>query len=221
MSVTSHRLILPPVYRQLVSDSRDLQQLLKQVESKLCKARTKSGQPWRKLTEVELIAGKVHVFLSSIREDGSSGCWEWTAGRNLPPSLPYGRFKFHWRECKAHNFSYALFEGPIPDGLLVCHKCDNPKCVRPDHLFLGTPLDNVRDCHSKGRQSKEYSQLLNRFGDKNGNAKLSELDAISILSKLKSGIKPMKLAATYGVTVGSIYHLRSGFTWQNLASHRV
>ncbi len=82
------------------------------------------------------------------------GCWLWTGVCN---SKGYGRVINHDgafglpRNTGAHRFSWCLHFGLIPDGLLVCHKCDTPLCVRPDHLFLGTALDNTRDAISKGR----------------------------------------------------------------------
>lgn len=77
-----------------------------------------------------------------------SGCWEWQGYRD---EYGYGRFD----ESKAHRFSYALTVGS-PEGFLVLHRCDNPACVRPDHLFLGTQLDNMRDMISKGRQTHPH-----------------------------------------------------------------
>ena len=87
-------------------------------------------------------------------------------------------------------------------------------------MFLGTQKDNVHDCANKGRRNKDYTALLNRFGDKNGNAKLTEEEAKAILLKLKYGLRPKQAAKMHGVTVGAIYHLRSGFTWPNLAHLR-
>jgi HNH endonuclease len=84
-----------------------------------------------------------------------TGCWEWTAGRS---SRDYGVF---WPEGKAggqvgaHRFSWKLTYGPIPNSLCVLHRCDNPPCVRPNHLFLGTKGDNSADCTAKGRHANQ------------------------------------------------------------------
>lgn len=85
-------------------------------------------------------------FWSKVRK--GDGCWEWTAWIN---SNGYGEFTKDHKNLKASRVSWILTYGPIPDGLFVCHHCDNPPCVRPDHLFLGTPLDNMRDMIAKGR----------------------------------------------------------------------
>lgn len=78
----------------------------------------------------------------------TDNCWEWTAYINRHG---YGAIRFNGRATLAHRVSYELHNGPIPEGFLVCHHCDNPKCVNPGHLFIGTHQDNRNDCLKKGR----------------------------------------------------------------------
>lgn len=76
------------------------------------------------------------------------GCWEWIGSKD---GKGYGHFWLRDRHVKAHRFAYETFVGPIPDGNDLCHHCDNPKCIRPDHLFTGTRSDNILDAVAKGR----------------------------------------------------------------------
>jgi hypothetical protein len=77
-----------------------------------------------------------------------TGCWEWTGALN---NKGYGKLCVNGKQIFAHRASYALHVGPIPPGSVICHLCDNPRCVNPDHLFAGTMLDNTRDMIAKGR----------------------------------------------------------------------
>lgn len=81
----------------------------------------------------------------------TDGCWEWQ--RCLIGSMGYGSFWDGERKWVAHRYSYTLHNGPIPEGMCVCHTCDNPKCVNPAHLWIGTKADNNRDKIQKGRYS--------------------------------------------------------------------
>lgn len=94
-------------------------------------------------------------FWYYVRINDESGCWEWTGGKN---NRGYGLFKVDSKMVATHRFAYEMMVSDIPDGIFVCHKCDNPPCCNPAHLFLGTRSDNVQDCLSKGRFSapKQY-----------------------------------------------------------------
>jgi hypothetical protein len=80
------------------------------------------------------------------------GCWLWTASTNGSAKHQYGQFSVGGRKVGAHRAAWTLSRGPIPDGYFVCHDCDVTRCVRPDHLFLGTHSDNMWDASIKGRQ---------------------------------------------------------------------
>jgi len=85
-----------------------------------------------------------------------SGCWIWTA-RVSPAG--YGQASYKRKSTFAHRLAWTLFRGPIPEGLCVLHKCDNPPCVNPEHLFIGTQIENIRDCVAKGRINREAAGM--------------------------------------------------------------
>lgn len=88
-------------------------------------------------------------FNSKFEKRGSDECWPWTAG--LAPN-GYGKFWLNGKTLGAHRISYLIHCGPIPEDKVICHKCDNKKCVNPSHLFLGSMKDNIQDCVKKKRQ---------------------------------------------------------------------
>ena len=96
----------------------------------------------------------VKRFLEKVNKNTGSECWEWTASLN---QKGYGNFKLNGSPYLTHRVSYEIHKGAIPKGLVVRHQCDNPKCVNPAHLELGSQKDNVRDRQDRGRQAKGFS----------------------------------------------------------------
>ena len=84
-------------------------------------------------------------------EKSEDGCWTWTGKSRSGEGMRYGLFRANGKYQGAHRVAWQIVHGAIPAGMHVCHHCDNPICVRPDHLFLGTHLDNMRDMVAKGR----------------------------------------------------------------------
>lgn len=136
----------------------------------------------------------------------SSGCIEWTRKYH---SFGYGSVKM-LGETYVHRLAYKLFRGVIPDGMLVCHTCDNPKCCNPEHLFLGTHQDNSSDCVRKGR-------TWDRSASKNPNSTLSEIDVIDVRRKFNEGQKMSSLAREYGVQSPAISKIVKYRTWKSIS----
>ena len=125
----------------------------------------------------------------------TESCWIWTGGRYTSGGKylyekAYGRFKDNYECWLAHRWSYKTFVGPIPDGMKVLHHCDNPPCVRPDHLFLGTLSDNMRDMAEKFRFSPHKlidEQVLSILADTRTQMEIAQDNHISqnMVSKIK------------------------------------
>lgn len=119
----------------------------------------------------------------------------------------YGRFWHNKTRYLAHRAAYEIFCGPIPDDLQVCHRCDTPACVNPDHLFLGTQDDNIRDMVAKGRQNS-------RNGVHHNLAKLNPEKAFEIRWYAAMGRKHKDIAAEYGVTRPLVSMIVRGELWK-------
>src|SRR5512137_174351 len=87
-------------------------------------------------------------FWDRVNKNAENGCWEWTAYRDING---YGHITINQKESLAHRKAWELTNGEIPTGMFLCHKCDNPSCVNPDHMFIGTQKENLNDMRNKGR----------------------------------------------------------------------
>lgn len=150
------------------------------------------------------------AFWQWVTPGDPDACWEWQGGWRS--SFGYGRFRHKGPQYSAHRVSYELHNGPIPDGLDVLHKCDNPPCCNPAHLFLGDDLANVRDKIAKGRANNRTN-----LGKPPATAKLSESDVAEILSLRDSGLFQREIAKIFGVDRASISNVLSGKAWKWVA----
>lgn len=116
----------------------------------------------------------------------------------------------------AHRKSFEAFVAAIPDGMCVCHQCDNRRCVNPRHLFLGTQGDNLADMRAKGRQSRGPSHGDKTRGEGNGSAKLTACAVLSLRRRHAAGETQTSLAREYGVTQASVSAACRGETWKHL-----
>jgi hypothetical protein len=133
-------------------------------------------------------------------------CWIWIANTDRDG---YGRISSKGVQYKAHRISWEIYNGPIPDELLVLHKCDNPPCVNPNHLFLGTHKDNSVDMVNKGRSNHS-------LGSTNPRAILSECDVLEILTSIENETITSihQIINKYKVSKSTIFQIFDGRSWQ-------
>jgi hypothetical protein len=125
-----------------------------------------------------------------------SGCWECTS--HSPNSDGYPRVVYKGKRMYIHRFIYLTQKGPIPDGMEIRHKCDNPLCINPDHLEIGTHTDNMHDMVIRGRRKPTH-------GSNNPKAKLVEKDVIDIRNRYKNGERQIDIARIYGISRYLVY----------------
>lgn len=148
-------------------------------------------------------------FWAKVDKRGPNECWGWTDSKR---GLGYGQIQIAGKKVGAHRLSYELHYGAIPAGMVICHRCDNPGCVNPAHLFLGTHADNVADKMSKGR-----GRWSSQPGAKHGMHVLSESDVAEIRSLFNGRRGQLaELAQRFGVSRMQISRIVRGEQWKHL-----
>lgn len=184
-----------------------------------CKPRTSNGlaihtrSPGLKNRGTSFSATLLTRFWSYVHK--SNGCWLWTGGCfngfSSKEGFQYGEFHLHGNPVRAHRLSWEIHFGSIPKGLYVLHRCDNPSCVRPDHLWLGTGKQNYDDMVSKGR--RVLSAEIRNQGEENRFHKLTNDQVLEIR---KSGMSSRKLAIAFNVGRSTVRHILARRTWAHL-----
>ena len=150
-------------------------------------------------------------FLSCI-SISSDDCWIW---RWSYTKRGYGRANYKGAEIYAHRLSFLMFKGEIPPGMFVCHKCDTPLCVNPDHLFIGTPKENSEDRDRKGRARIVIGKRSK--GSESVRAKLKESDVIEIRSLYgTTNLTHKEIAQQFGVAMQTVSSILSRRTWGHI-----
>ena len=146
-------------------------------------------------------------FWSKVDVRGPDNCWVWIAGKTHDG---YGQLRLGGTAQYTHRIGWELANGQIPSGLCVLHHCDNPGCVNPAHLFLGTRADNVADMISKGRRRTRYADM---HGENGPNARLKKIQVMAIRHWLKKGYTQRKIAKVFGVGASTISRINRGEGW--------
>lgn len=168
------------------------------------------------MTDGKALRRNIEAFWSRVNKAAPNGCWEYTGFRKWDGYGWLSR-KIEGRKSRyitAHRYAWTLLRGQVPEGMQVLHRCDNPPCCNPDHLFLGTRDDNMADMWRKGRNPR---------GERSRHAKLTEAQAKAILdnppswpNKPHGGGGIHELADKYGVGYACIASLVAGRTWKHL-----
>lgn len=162
---------------------------------------------WKNCSEQEKLDRiKIRFEEKVIKKDG---CWEWKGffDKDGYPLLSSGANGKGFKERRAHRISWLIKYGEIPNDKLVCHKCDNPSCTNPEHLFLGSILENNRDKVSKGRGNN---------GSKHGNSKLTEDQVKEMRLKFRDGVMIKTIMEEYSICRQSAHLIKYCKTWKHV-----
>jgi hypothetical protein len=139
-------------------------------------------------------------------------CWIWNSRFNSAGQIRANTFSLNGKIMRAYRASFILHKGDIPEGAAICHNCDNPLCVNPDHLWVGSNAENTADMHNKRRANTPK-------GEQHSSAKLTEADVKAIrlvMSDAPRGAQKA-LALRYGISKSTIQDIRSGKIWKSVA----
>ena len=151
-------------------------------------------------------------FWQKVEKLGQDDCWLWSAAVDRHG---YGRVGKGGKTTSAHRVSWELHTGSDASGKVIHHRCDNPRCVNPHHLSIGTQRDNLRDMRKKGRAAKPPINRL--VGSKNGASKLTLTQIVEI--RELAGVTPQRtVAKRYGISPGQVSRIQTGRRWPNVAS---
>lgn len=134
----------------------------------------------------------------------ASGCWEWVGSKD---GRGYGVFCRGNKTCRAHRISYEAYKGKIPADMVICHSCDNPSCINPDHLRVGTMKENMADREARGRRDVKGEQI--------GTSKLTESDVREIRS---SSLSLAAISEKYGIDKSNAWLVKTGRSWKHVGS---
>ena len=155
-------------------------------------------------------------FAASYKQDEKTGCWIWQGKSRSGTCGLYGRIRVNGRNVAAHRFSWELHNRKsIPEKMFVLHTCDNPSCVNPNHLFLGTHQDNMDDKVAKNRQAKgdDFKNRKPAIGERNGLAKLTKEKAMNIFLD----DRPQRtIAKEHGISQTAVFHIKSKRAWRHI-----
>ncbi len=160
------------------------------------KERTALADARNPAIEAEAIA----LLLKGAHRDERSGCLLWYAPRN---HRGYGTINFRKETWFTHRLSYIAHNGPVPIGMFVCHRCDNPACIAIEHLFLGTPQENTDDARRKGRLRWRASRL-------------DAVLAAEIKRRIQQGHGPSKIAREMNLSLHSVQNVKGGRAWRHV-----
>lgn len=146
-------------------------------------------------------------FEQNYEIDEETGCWEWTGTQH---SHGYGQLTIDYKTTGAHRFSYKLHNGEIPEGAFICHKCHNPPCVNPDHLYAGDAKSNARDSIDNGDWDAP-------IGERQGQSNLTDEDALEIRERYANeDITYADIQGEYGISAPALSNLINGNTWKHV-----